>query len=114
ILVNGTPTASGTNIDICPGSSLPITAPSGVSYIWSNGSTSASISVSEPGDYYVTVFDSNSCVAKVGPIRVRLKPGPEAIILTSGNCSPMLLRAFTGTGYSYEWRIGASVVSTQT
>lgn len=114
ILVNGTPTASGTVIDICPGVTYTLAAPSGgLSHIWSDGSTSASILVSQPGDYYVTLFDSNNCAAKVGPIKIRHKPGPEAIILTSGNCSPMLLRAFMGTGYAYEWKIGSTVVSTQ-
>lgn len=114
ILVNGTPTSSGSSFDICPGDMYTLAAPpGGISWIWSNGSTTSSIVVGQPGDYFVTVFDSNNCAAKVGPIKIRHKPGPEAIILTSGNCSPMLLRAFTGTGYTYEWKIGATVVSTQ-
>lgn len=113
IQVNGNPTASGTSFDICPGEVYTLTAPAGATYIWSDGSTTDSISVSEPGDYYVTVFNASNCAAKVGPIKIRHKPGPEAIILSSGNCSPKLLRAFTGTGYTYGWVLGGSTVSSQ-
>lgn len=104
ILVNGVSTPSGTKFNICPGSSYTLTAPPGVTYAWSNGSTIDSTIITEQGDYYVTVTNSDNCVAKVGPIKFRYKPAPEAIIQFSGNqCASRLLRAFTGIGYTYNW-----------
>jgi len=112
IKVNSVPTASGTQFDICPGASYTLTAPTGTSYSWSTGSTSSSITVTDQGDYYVTVFNANNCSAKVGPIKFRYKPAPEAIILSGVDaCSPRLLRAFTGTGYTYLWNYPVSLTS---
>lgn len=115
IKVNGVGTASGTIVNICPGTATTLTAPSGAyTYIWSTGATTASIPVTEPGDYYVTVFNTSNCAKKVGPIKIKYKPAPEAIIQTSPNaCSPRFLRAFTGTGYTYNWSYPPSATSTQ-
>lgn len=115
ISVNGNPTASGTVIDICPDDDVLLTAPSGAgySYIWSTGDNTVTTSVTEPGDYYVTVFNASNCTAKIGPITFRYKPAPEAIIVPVGNeCSPRLLKAFAGTGYSYNWTYPPSGTST--
>lgn len=116
ILVNGTSTTSGTTIDICPNSTNILTAPSGTgyTYIWSTGDNTITTSVTEPGPYFVTVFNSNNCAAKIGPINFNYKPAPEAIIEPVGNdCSPRLLKAFLGTGYSYNWTFPPSGTSTQ-
>lgn len=40
---------------------LTLTAPSGLTYLWSNGQTTQSISVSQAGNYSVVVKDSNGC-----------------------------------------------------
>lgn len=116
ISVNGSPTPSGTVFNICPGSPYTLTAPAGAGYTysWSNGSSAPSINVTEPGDYYVTVFNTNNCATKVGPIKFLYKPAPEAIILSSAPlCNPALIRAFTGTGYSYNWNYPIGATSTQ-
>ncbi|MES2654444.1 MAG: PKD domain-containing protein [Bacteroidota bacterium] len=115
IRVNGTPTASGTVFNICPGSPYTLTAPPGpYTYSWSNGSSAPSINVTEPGDYYVTVFNTMNCATKVGPIKFLYKPAPEAIILSSAPlCNPALIRAFAGTGYTYNWNYPIGATSTQ-
>lgn len=115
ILVNGVSTASGTIVNICPGTTNILTAPAGsYTYVWSTGATTASIPVTDQGDYYVTVFNTSNCAAKVGSIKVKYKPAPEAIIISNGNaCSPRFLRAFTGTGYTYNWSYPPSNTSTQ-
>lgn len=62
----GYPNASaGGNTYVCDGSSKTIVASGGVSYVWSNGTQSASntISPSTPTSYSVTVTDVNGCVA---------------------------------------------------
>ncbi len=49
-------------VQFCTGSSITLSAPSGYSsYTWSTGSTSQSISVSQPGRYYVAVSSGNNC-----------------------------------------------------
>lgn len=114
ILVNGVSTPSNTSFDICPGAPFTLKAPSGASYSWSNGSNDSTIVITEPGIYYVTVFNANNCAAKIGPITINYKPAPESIILSSPPpCSPLLLRAFAGTGYSYLWNYPVSSTSTQ-
>lgn len=47
---------------ICAGQSVTLMAPAGyATYVWSTGQTSQNITVSAPGDYYVTVTDYNGC-----------------------------------------------------
>lgn len=116
ILVNGVSTPSNTTIDICPEVPHTLTAPSGAgyTYIWSTGDNTITTAVTEPGEYYVTVFNSSNCAAKIGPIIFRYRPAPEAIIEPVGNaCAPRLLRAFRGTGYTYNWSYPVSGTSTQ-
>ncbi|MBL4664787.1 MAG: PKD domain-containing protein, partial [Nitrospinaceae bacterium] len=40
---------------------LTTTAPTAVSYLWSTGETTQNITITEPGDYSVTVTDANGC-----------------------------------------------------
>ncbi len=48
----------------CEGASATISATSGfASYLWSNGQTGSSISVSQPNNYSVTATDANGCTA---------------------------------------------------
>lgn len=56
----------------CAGSNVTLTATAGLSYIWSNSSTSQSINVSQGGTYLVTVTNSNQCSAVISspPITV--------------------------------------------
>lgn len=64
VTVNASPTANaGTDIAICQGKSTTLTATGGGSYLWSNNSTSASITVSPTAttSYIITVTGSNTC-----------------------------------------------------
>jgi hypothetical protein len=49
------------NADICQGVNSVLTASGGNSYLWSTGATTASISVSAPATYSVTISNSNNC-----------------------------------------------------
>ncbi|TDO22275.1 LamG-like jellyroll fold domain-containing protein, partial [Sediminibacterium goheungense] len=55
-------TASGPT-DLCTGSSVTLTASAGSSYLWSNGATTQSITVSQAGNYSVTVTSAGGCKA---------------------------------------------------
>jgi hypothetical protein len=56
----------------CAGGSAIISVEGGSfsSYLWSNGSTSASIEVSTSGDYTVELSDANGCMTVAGPVTV--------------------------------------------
>ncbi|MCB0707595.1 MAG: T9SS type A sorting domain-containing protein [Saprospiraceae bacterium] len=49
--------------DFCNGESIELTASGGIDYLWSNGETTPSITVSTSGVYMVTVSNSVNCVA---------------------------------------------------
>ena len=51
--------------NICASASIIITTDSGYkSYVWNNNSNNLSLSVSQPGEYWVEVTDSNNCKGK--------------------------------------------------
>jgi hypothetical protein len=54
----------------CAGTSVTLTANSGASYLWSNGATTQSITVSTPGTYSVTVTNATGCSATSAPVTV--------------------------------------------
>ncbi len=54
----------------CKGGSVQLMATPGVAYIWSNGNTTQSITVSQSGNYYATVYDNNGCHYKTSAIAV--------------------------------------------
>lgn len=57
-----TPTGTTT---ICSGSSLVLTASAGTTYLWSNGATTESITVTTAGNYSVRVTNANGCQSAV-------------------------------------------------
>lgn len=58
------------SVALCSGNSQQFTASAGVSFLWSQGSTSQSIVVNAAGNYSVTVTDANGCSANAGPVTV--------------------------------------------
>ena len=85
VTVNPLPNITiGGNTAFCEGSSTTLTAQGGNSYIWSNGSQSASISVSTSGNYTVTGTGANGCT-NTASIAVTAEPTPTITI--NGNTS---------------------------
>jgi len=69
-------TASGATT-FCNGGSVVLSANSGASYLWSNGATTQTISVSQSGTYNVTVTAVGGCTATAAsPVRVLVYPTP--------------------------------------
>ena len=65
---NSTSTINVTgDVQICEGEDIELTANYGDSYLWSTGETTQSIMVSEPGNYSVTVQNSNCSVVYGSP-----------------------------------------------
>ncbi|HEY0768720.1 MAG TPA: hypothetical protein VGD31_00115, partial [Sphingobacteriaceae bacterium] len=54
----------------CEGGSVTLTAPTATAYLWSNGATSKSITVSSSGTYAVTVINTNGCSSVSDSIQV--------------------------------------------
>ena len=68
----------------CVTSSATITANGSYSsYLWSNGETSASITVTTPGSYWVTAIDANGCHGVSEPVQLGLS---ELITETPAIC----------------------------
>jgi gliding motility-associated-like protein len=97
---------------ICSGDEVTLTAaglPFGNDYLWSNGQTSQSISVSEAGTYSVTVTSISGCSATSEPVTIDVVPGPTAnagedVVICIGD--PVTLSGFGGENYS--WTPGGS------
>ncbi|HEV7429186.1 MAG TPA: hypothetical protein VGQ46_22760 [Thermoanaerobaculia bacterium] len=74
-------TANGST-SLCGTGSVTLTAPPDFSYSWSNGATTRSITVTQPGDYFVTVNDTSGCSAVSAPTHVTVAT-PSVLNLTT-------------------------------
>ncbi len=107
-----TPTISASGpVSFCPGSSVTLTSSSSSSYLWSNGATSQSITVSTTGNYSVTA-GSGTCSGTSAPIAVNAAAGPTTpVISASGslNICPGTSVTLTSTAANgYLWSNGAT------
>lgn len=106
------------NVSTCQGSSLTLTANSGVSGLtcqWKkdgvniSGATGTSYSATVSGSYTVLSINSSGCSLLSSPTTVTVYSLPSATITPSGAttfCSggTVVLTANTGTGYTYVWK----------
>lgn len=93
-------TASGPTT-LCQGSSVVLTASSvctpPLTYLWSNGATTESINVSQPGNYSVTVSGADGCTGTSESIQVTQTDVAVAATVSGDFCTePVQLNA-TGT-----------------
>jgi len=107
-----TPQSSTT---ICQGNSVVLNASSGNSYSWSNSQTSQSVTISQSGNYIVTVTKSGGCSASASVnITVNAQPtvSPSASPSTicNGNNTVLSANASAGSGTisTYTWSAGIS------
>ena len=110
--------SSGGNA-FCTGQSLTLSATGGGSYLWSEGSTTSSITVNTPGNYSVTVTDPNGCASTSTPFAVSVNPLPTPTISAAGSsviCPPadVTLQSSTAAGQTYTWNTGATTSSITT
>ncbi|MEX0965887.1 MAG: PKD domain-containing protein, partial [Bacteroidia bacterium] len=130
VVVNPTPAASITasgSTTLCDGQTVNLNASTGIglTYQWlrNNSSiqsaTSASYSAGTSGDYAVRITDSNNCQATSAVETVTVNPLPSASISASGATTfcqggNVMLSAFAGAGYTYQWRQNGSNISSAT
>jgi hypothetical protein len=95
----------------CAGGNVTLTASSGASYLWSNGATTQSITVSAIGNYSVTVTNANGCSATSSPTLVTVNPNPTASITAGGPttfCAGGSVTLTASSAASYLWSNGAT------
>ncbi len=114
VTVNSNPpatiTANGPTT-FCQGGSVLLTANTGASYLWSNGATTQSITVTATGTFTVAVTQSGGCVSNAAATTVIVNPLPVSTITPNGPltfCEPGNVVLTASTGSSWLWSNGAT------
>jgi gliding motility-associated-like protein len=110
-----------TSILTCSTATINLTASGGTSYSWSNGTTvvgtAATLAVTLPGIYTVTVTAANGCTSTANSTITQNISTPVAGIFNSSNatvltCSQTSISLTANGGATYSWSNGTSVVGT--
>jgi gliding motility-associated-like protein len=109
-----------TTILTCTASSIGLTASGGSSYAWSNGTAtignSATLNVTLPGTYTVTVTGSNGCTATVSQTITQNSVAPVAGInpLSTSvlTCTTPTIPITATGGGTYSWSNGTVIIGT--
>lgn len=112
LTVDALPVVSiGTDSTICDGQSVMLDAGSGMSsYLWSDASSSQTISATMDGFYYVDVTNAAGCVAR-DSMMLTVNPLPSVDLgADTILCSPMTCTLDAGSGFStYLWNDGSTL-----
>lgn len=101
----------------CPGDSITWKTNVGNSYtyLWSDGSTKDSLSISSPGDYYVTVTDTNGCFKHSDTLHFTEDTFHAAISLGADTSfcqgNAIALQSGAAQAVSYLWNTGETTPS---
>lgn len=112
-------TATGSTT-FCQGGSVMLTANTGVGYLWSNGDTTKSITVSQAGSYTVTVTYAGGCTSTSAATAVTVNSATVPTVTASGPtsfCAGGSVVLTSSTANAYLWSNGATtktVTLTQT
>lgn len=115
VTVNANPVPSispAGNINVCQGDSVTLSSSlTGVSYLWSNGKTSKSITVSNNGSFNIKVTDANGCSGTSTSSTVTLRALPTVSVSANGPLSfcqgKQVVLTANGSG-TYLWSNGAT------
>lgn len=100
-------------VTFCQGGNVTLTASNGSAYLWSNGSTSQNINVTQQGNYSVTVTNG-SCQSVSAPVIVIVNTLPSSTITAGGStsfCQGGSVALSASTGSAYLWSNGATTQS---
>jgi gliding motility-associated-like protein len=113
-----TPAITGTNV-ICDGNSTIFSADGGYNkYLWSTTETTSSITLTDAGNYTVTVTDGNGCVSSTSQTLI-VNETPVAAFSndTSLTCAEPIIHFFDNSTYppgsSFLWNFGDGDQSTE-
>lgn len=112
---NTNPTATISNasaLSFCDGDSVTLSAPVGMTYAWTTGATTQSITQSTSGQVGLTVTDANGCSATAIPVTVNVHNVPSMTVSTPSGTSfcqgqSVTLQASGGFA-SYAWSNGST------
>jgi Secretion system C-terminal sorting domain len=126
VIVNSVPlatVAAASSLTFCEGKTVQLKATTGTGYNWQwkrggadiAGANLSNYTASITGTYTVVVTNASGCVAASPALTVVVKPMPVAVITPAGPttfCSGknVLLKANTGTNYTYKWTKGAAII----
>ena len=104
---------TGTSTLTCNVTLINVTATGGVDYLWSTGENIATIDLSSPGTYSVTVTDSNGCTSSSEiTIDQDIIPPVAGITNNTGatelTCNITSINVSATGGVSYVWSTGAT------
>jgi hypothetical protein len=96
------------NLQFCSNASTVLNAGSFSSYNWSNGANTQTITVNNPGNYSVTVGNSNGCTA-LANVNISTIPAPVPTITgNTGLCNGASISLSTQSFSSYSWNNSAT------
>lgn len=99
------------NTQLCVGQSVDLTASAnGSNFIWSNGATTNTITVNEPGLYTAIAYDANGCAANSNAITVSVNSDVQAPTISVAGaldfCEGQSVQLTASEGVSYLWSNG--------
>jgi hypothetical protein len=99
------------SLRLCSGDSVTLDAGEFAEYLWSNGSRGRTITVADPGAYFVAIRSASGCEGTSDTVAVTRAVPPVTrftgqIVVCAGSTSPY--RAEAGSGTSLAWRIRGS------
>lgn len=106
-------------VNLCPGDSITLTAPSNSTYLWNTGATTQSIVVHTAGSYFCSVSNALGCTASSAAVIVT-SSAPVTPVVTAGGptsfCQGNSVVLNTNNPGSYLWSNNAtndSIIVTQ-
>ena len=109
------PTISASGVTaFCQGGNVVLTASASSSYLWSNGATTQSITVTTTGNYTVSIVSASGCTAISATTVVTVNPVPTATISAGGAitfCQGGSVVLTASSGSSYLWSNNATTQS---
>jgi len=102
------------DLAFCDGSDVTLSSSTASGYLWSNGETTQSISVTGSGSFWVTVTDANGCVANSDTVMTTVFPTPNPTITADGPtifCDGDSVVLTASSAVLYSWSTGESTQS---
>ncbi|MGB0887074.1 MAG: S8/S53 family peptidase [Vicingaceae bacterium] len=90
---------------ICGNDSLVLTAPSSISYLWSGGEMSQSITVDSTTSVYVTTTNGSGCKTVSDTLSVTWHPQPIKPTITIVNDDSLLLQSLSNIQWYYDMNL---------
>ncbi len=89
---------------LCGGSSITLNIPNSVNYLWDDGSTSSSKTITSAGTYHVLFEDNNGCRGEAVAVVTQAALPSPTIVFTNAKLQ-------TGNFASYQWKYEGGVIA---